>query len=274
MKTTDTCFRGRRRVCAGQSLSLAGSRALWLATLITSALVCAAWAADDHGDSPATATVVTPGSSIDGNIESAGDEDYFRIDLMQNGMLIVYTTGGTDTYGSLLDSSGDELATDDDSGEDRNFLIERRVTAGTYYVRVRHYSSADRGMYLLKVYFSPVQFVGQWRRGPAWSVAVSGDYAYVASLSAGLQVIDVSDPAHPVRVGSCETSDDAVGVAVSGHYAYVAEEWWDEFDGSRGRLEVIDVSDPANPVRFGVCETGYRAQGVVVSGHYAYVVER
>ncbi len=43
---------------------------------------------------------------------------------------------------------------------------------------------------------------------------------------AGLQVIDVSNPANPQRVGGYDTSGNAYGVAVSGNYAYVADGHW------------------------------------------------
>jgi len=39
-------------------------------------------------------------------------------------------------------------------------------------------------------------------------------------------VIDVSDPAHPRRMGGYNTSGSAYGVAVSGNYAYVADGDW------------------------------------------------
>jgi len=142
MKTTDTRLRGRRRVFAGQPFNRIGSLVFWLATMITSALLCEARAADDHGDSPATATVVMLHNTIVGKIESAGDEDYFRIDLPVEGTLIVYTIRAADDVGSLLDSSGNELATDDNSGSGLNFRIEQFVPAGTYYVRVRPHSSS------------------------------------------------------------------------------------------------------------------------------------
>lgn len=50
-------------------------------------------------------------------------------------------------------------------------------------------------------------WVGQWpgyMRGPATAVAISINYAYVACAEAGLQVIDIGDPANPVRVGGCD----------------------------------------------------------------------
>jgi len=100
--------------------------------------------------------------------------------------------------------------------------------------------------------------------GLAYSVAVKGDYAYVADFDSGLQVILVSDPTHPVVVGSCEASRLAYAVAVGGEYAYVGD-----VDSS---LRVISVADPAHPVEVGVCTTPAMALGVEVNGDYAYVV--
>jgi hypothetical protein len=85
-------------------------------------------AADDHGNSLATATPVTPGSATTGAIETAGDNDYFRVDVPQAGRLMVYTTGSTDTYGYLLDSSGNELERNDD-GNDRSGTATSRFSS-------------------------------------------------------------------------------------------------------------------------------------------------
>jgi hypothetical protein len=99
----------------------------------------------------------------------------------------------------------------------------------------------------------------------ACGVAVSGDYAYVADAGMGLQVIDVSSPANPRRVGGYVTSGSAQGVVVSGNYAYVA-------DYTAG-LQVIDVSNPANPQMVGGYDTSGEARGVAVSGNYAYAAD-
>jgi hypothetical protein len=76
-----------------------------------------------------------------------------------------------------------------------------------------------------------------------------------------LQVIDVSDPANPQRVGGYD-SGSARDVAVSGNFAYVAAGF--------GGLEVIDVSDPANPQRIGG-NSAFSASAVVVNGDKVYV---
>ncbi len=69
-------------------------------------------------------------------------------------------------------------------------------------------------------------------------VDIVGNYAYVASWQS-LDVIDVSDPYEPFRVGSCSTPGDAKGVAVIGSYAYVADAYRD--------MQIVDVSRPTRP---------------------------
>lgn len=114
---------------------------------------------DDHGANLATATLVAENSATNGNFEIAGDEDYFRINVPAGGLITLQTTGTTDTYGYLLDSSGTELVSDDDAGTDTNFLINYSVNAGTYYVRVRHYSITQTGIYQLLSAFSAGQLL-------------------------------------------------------------------------------------------------------------------
>ncbi len=106
--------------------------------------------------------------------------------------------------------------------------------------------------------------IGQWPgwpRGGPYAVAVNGNYAYVG-VSGGLQVIDVSNPANPQRVGGYATNrwgSDGSDVAVSGNYAYVAA----TLEG----LLVIDVSNPANPQRVGGYDNSGRAYVVAESGN-------
>lgn len=108
---------------------------------------------DDHGDTPATATVVQAPSSTRGSLESGGDKDYFRFDLGQGGRLQVRTTGSTDTFGTLL--RGGSVIGSNDDGADINFrLTVPQAQAGTWYVEVKGYNSATTGDYALEVEFS------------------------------------------------------------------------------------------------------------------------
>src|SRR5436309_1420921 len=93
---------------------------------------------------------------------------------------------------------------------------------------------------------------GKWPTltgGEAHGVALSGNYAFVADNDAGMQVIDISNPANPQHAGSYNAAGSALGVAVSGNYAYVMSYFYG--------LHVIDVSNPANPRRVGRYASAY-----------------
>jgi len=93
-------------------------------------------------------------------------------------------------------------------------------------------------------------------------------YAFISDSSMagapGLRIIDVSNPASPVIVGSLDTTGSSIHVYVSGKYAYLAD--W--LPG----LEVIDISNPTSPVLVGSIDTG-EASGVYVVDNYAYVAD-
>lgn len=109
---------------------------------------------DDHSNSISQATKVAVDSRTAGKIEYTGDNDYFRFQVGTAGTLTVYTLGTTDTYGYLLNSQGMELTHNDDiSATNRNFRITRSLSPGTYFVRVRHYSSSGTGAYTLAADF-------------------------------------------------------------------------------------------------------------------------
>ena len=116
-----------------------------------------ATAADDHGNSCSSATAMALNSSKAGAIGTAGDYDYFKVIAPSAGTLTAYTTGTTDTYGYLKNSSCANIKYDDDTGEGANFsFTPTTVAAGTYYIAVRHYyTSTGVGPYTLRVNFTP-----------------------------------------------------------------------------------------------------------------------
>ena len=118
---------------------------------------------DDHGDSRNAATPVSmscwrtgwSGQCASGNLERAGDVDYFRIPVAEAGLLVVASSGDTDTSGRLEQGDGAELAADDDGGDGDNFRIALDVEAGNYYVAVGGFNDAHTGEYTLEVGFTP-----------------------------------------------------------------------------------------------------------------------
>jgi hypothetical protein len=78
----------------------------------------------------------------------------------------------------------------------------------------------------------------------AWWLTVRGDYAYIALDAAGMDIVDISDPSNPIKVGNIKKGEKGNeyffnSIALSGNYAYAAVD-------AHGLL-VIDISDPSNP---------------------------
>jgi hypothetical protein len=96
------------------------------------------------------------------------------------------------------------------------------------------------------------------------SVAVRGDTAYAASSVAGIQVLDVSDPAGPVGLATFPTAN-AWDVFLRDNHLFVAD-----YDSG---MKIIDVTDPAQPQLVGGCDTMGYAEDIFVVGNYAYVAD-
>lgn len=92
-------------------------------------------------------------------------------------------------------------------------------------------------------------------------VVLAENLAYVAGGSGGVHVLDISQPANPVRIGGFATQ--AWDVALSGDYAVVAN----------GGFQVFDISNPANPQLVGSYTNNFPSVfRVAVSSNYVYAV--
>ena len=116
---------------------------------------------DDYRATAGTKGTVTVGGSATGNIQYAGDVDWFAVDLLANKVYRVdmeglQTSGGTLRDPYLLgvrDASGNRLpgTTDIASGTGRNSRVEFAVTeAGKYYVAAGAFGGRE-GSYTLSV---------------------------------------------------------------------------------------------------------------------------
>lgn len=109
---------------------------------------------DVHADSPNAATVLSIDNAqqtVNGVINVSGDLDYFRFTLSATSDVRLTTTGDTDTFGTVTDTSGNVVAENDDIvlGQQRNFLIETTLAAGTYFLEVRGFDDSVTGAYQL-----------------------------------------------------------------------------------------------------------------------------
>ena len=108
---------------------------------------------DDHGNTPAQATLVTLDptrtASTVGRLNTAADVDYFSVDVPHAGVLVVETSGPTATMGTVW-QAGEELATADSGGTGQNFRLSVRVAPGPVVIAVAG-NGQQTGAYTLQV---------------------------------------------------------------------------------------------------------------------------
>ena len=90
---------------------------------------------DEHGNTPGSATAITPGTTTAGQLNTAGDVDYFRLSVPQNGVLVVGTTGPTNTRGTVWQADT-LLAQATGGGPGQNFQLSVPVEAGPVVLAV------------------------------------------------------------------------------------------------------------------------------------------
>ena len=109
---------------------------------------------DDHSCVPGRETTLAWADSV-GGVLTPGDEDCFTVDVpaaATAGRLTAWTTGDTDTYGLLYDSSYDGIDENDDGFYSTNFYVRHDpASPGRYYIRVRGYDSDESGPYTIHV---------------------------------------------------------------------------------------------------------------------------
>ena len=99
--------------------------------------------------------------------------------------------------------------------------------------------------------------------GFANSIAVSGNYAYIADENNGLVIIDITDKSTP-KIIETYSDDSAYAVTVAGNYAYIADYW----DG----IVIVNISNPSVPIFTSSYDTSC-ASDIAVEGNYAYVAD-
>ncbi|MEC7750322.1 MAG: hypothetical protein VX405_02315 [Myxococcota bacterium] len=106
--------------------------------------------ADDHGDRREDATDAGSGGRFEGQ-SGAQDDDWFRFRATVAGEWTITTESEMDTVCTLFDLQGEQIARNDDDGEEQNCLIVQALEAGTtYYVLVEPFGERS-GDYTLVI---------------------------------------------------------------------------------------------------------------------------
>ncbi len=103
------------------------------------------------------------------------------------------------------------------------------------------------------------------------NVVVQGDYAFVKH-GPEAAIVDISDPAHPARIGYIMLPERLTDLAVQGNYLFTS---WAHLTHGRfdytGALNIFDVSDPAHPVEIGSYIPSGGIWDIAISGNYIYL---
>jgi hypothetical protein len=104
--------------------------------------------------------------------------------------------------------------------------------------------------------------------GSAYSLAVAGDFVYVADGEFGLRVIWIFQPSMPLLMDGAGLPGEAIAVEVSGDFAFVVTN--NGQDDSA--LWILDIASPFQTPSFaGHAEMLGSSRCVAVAGHHAYV---
>jgi hypothetical protein len=139
-------------------------------------------------------------------------------------------------------------------------------------------------------------------------ITISGRYAFLGNGASGIDILDISDPAHPTSVGFMDTPGNAGDALIVGRYAYVSDlgnglavidisnvgspttvarnidngvallydlevQGSYLYAASDGGLRVYDISNPAAPTSVGRVATTDDVLRLSVQGDYAYLAD-
>jgi hypothetical protein len=104
------------------------------------------------------------------------------------------------------------------------------------------------------------------------AIVLQGKYAFVSGTqsvagTAGLHIVDISDPTTPVLVATYNAVASVRGILAAGKYLYITE------SVAASGLEVIDISDPTAPVQVAVFTTtglGSSVTNPILAGNYLF----
>lgn len=92
---------------------------------------------------------------------------------------------------------------------------------------------------------------------------LAGNTAYVPDASAGLQILEVSNPGSPVSLGNYDSPGMAIDIQLVGNRGYLA-------DGDQG-LAILDLTNPTNPTVLGTYNPGVFCISSKIIGNRAYL---
>jgi len=120
---------------------------------------------------------------------------------------------------------------------------------------------------------APVRTGAVETAGRAMEMVLDGHLAYLADETAGLKVVDLTQPDRPTTLGHLPLPQSGTRVAVNRKHAYLAyyEPWGDVLPPPQGGLYIVDITAPGQPLLVGQYAPGHGIADVIVSDSHAFV---
>ena len=109
--------------------------------------------------------------------------------------------------------------------------------------------------------------VGTYRSPSAvFGMEQISDLLYIADRDSGLIIVDISNPARPVRLGKYDHEAPALDAfAVKGSYAYLSNR-----SGRTDNFTIVDISNPATPVHVHTASLPWSFYSIIIRDNYAF----
>jgi len=137
-------------------------KAKWVSSLVILSLLLTAISAivpETFCDTPvitASSVQYILGTAVEAGIDENGEVDAYTFEVTETSNVEIYTQGSTDTFGTLMDNSGNVMMEDDDGYAEKNFIIRKLLVPGVYSIEIRDFYSDRVGKYTLQSTVSTV----------------------------------------------------------------------------------------------------------------------
>jgi hypothetical protein len=135
---------------------------------------------------------------------------------------------------------------------DHGLAGDRRDSYGRMYSPVPSQTASSDSLFSV---------IGRWPWGPCEGVDVEGEHVFIGS-GPTVQVLQITDPTHPVVVGEYVSQGYIYDVRLDGSIAYIA---------AGNSLVILDVSEPTHPVGLASLDVGHIVSRVSVSDSFVFV---
>lgn len=161
----------------------------------------------------------------------------------------------------------------DNSGNEIGFYIEKSDSDAVHFEVIDSVGIDVETIIISELdqfvtYHFRVRAFNEWGESHYSNIAVGITRVLVALVAAGNEgviILNVSDPANPVKIGQAFTEGNSRDIEVLNNIAYVADLW--------AGLSIIDVSSPKTPELIGELDTDGSARNLTIRDNHVFLAD-